>query len=278
MKPMSIYELDQSRYKALKEIQDRNPDGITTGVFSQNDLEYIHDEIYNAIDLAYEEHLRECTDPECQDADHDFCDPHETTYLIGFLWNEADQVYDPDPEAEYSAIWNSQGTIQVVKSDWLITGGLCSPCYPGQVDANSESGDILAYSVPPDLIGYTDSVYGEQRDEAAALRDRIFPADQMPLLNNWIVQETTRINYFYHIKKRLILDVEYYEYSDAISRDNIDQAFYMIERYWIILDDSGQSTTKPEPKGSIFWTYNKIIDFLNNPACHWTNPLMEIGT
>ncbi len=103
------------------------PEEPTTGVFEQNDLEYIYEELNNAIDLDYEEHIRTCQDRECLDNEHDTWESYMPTYLIGFVWNDEDQVYDLDPKAEYSAIWNSRGTIQVVKSDWLIRGGLCSP-------------------------------------------------------------------------------------------------------------------------------------------------------
>lgn len=144
----------------------------TTGVFEQNNLEHIQDEFLNTIDLDYEEHRRQCQDPECEC--QEFWETQDdSTLLIGFRYNEATEEYDPDPAAEYSAIWSGT-TIQVVKSQWYIRGGLCSPCFPGQVDADNENGDLLAYSIPPDVIGYTDDDLYFQ--EAEALRDRIFAA------------------------------------------------------------------------------------------------------
>lgn len=168
---MTIEQLGNDRYKALDRIHKENGIEITTGVFEQNDLEFINEEIDNAIDLEYVEHLAQCQDRDCIDRDHDYWENQEPAYLIGFRYNETTEEYDPDPAAEYSAIWSGT-TIQVVKSEWYIRGGLCSPCFPGQVDATTD-GDILAYSIPPDVIGYTDPT---DYEEAEALRGRIFAA------------------------------------------------------------------------------------------------------
>lgn len=125
----------------------------TTGVFSMNALENINEEIDDAIDLDFETYCREHCQQDSEDCECDYESMGDNTYLIGFKWNDDTKEYDIDDKAEYSAIVNSgQNTVQVVKSVWYLTGGLCSPCYPGQVDADSMSSDIVAYALPPGII------------------------------------------------------------------------------------------------------------------------------
>jgi len=116
----------------------------TTGVFCMNRMAWIDDDITNGIDLAWERHVSQC-----DNEDHDSCGPCERgTILIGFKKGESGK-YKEDPAAEYSAIVG-ETDIQVTRSKWLINGEWCSPCYPGQVDGDTE-GPWLAYSVPPDV-------------------------------------------------------------------------------------------------------------------------------
>jgi len=142
----------------------RNHYGITvdsekpvTGVFTNNRIEFLADEIIGpAIDLSFEYYLEEIYPEEPED----YIDLDTSEYLIGFVetkiktwyWFKKRKIgYMPDEKAEYSAIIR-ESTTQVVQSKWFIRGALCSPCYPGQVDADS-SGEFLAYSFPPDVIG-----------------------------------------------------------------------------------------------------------------------------
>lgn len=109
--------------------------------------------------MDWEQHLKECPEE-----DHTYCyEDIEPTYLIGHKLHKKSGLFEIDKEAEYSAIVNiDTNTTQVVHSRWGIYGALCSPCYPGQVDADSK-GDFLAYSVPPDII-----------DEFSTMKNRIF--------------------------------------------------------------------------------------------------------
>jgi len=117
-----------------------------TGVFNNSSIEFLGDELYDAVDLDFEEHCEEC-----KNEDHDDCyQSDSSTMLIGFKKGD-DGLYDPDPEAEYSAIIR-EIYAQVVNSKWIIECGLCSPCYPGQGNPDSP-GKFLAYSFPPDVLG-----------------------------------------------------------------------------------------------------------------------------
>jgi len=147
----------------------RNHYGITvdsekpvTGVFTNNRIEFLSDEIFSGdyIGLCWEDYLEEIH-PKEEEEDLDY-DTGSEDFLIGFVetkdkekafyWYPKRKIgYMPDEKAEYSAIIR-ESTSQVVKSDWFIRGALCSPCYPGQVDADS-IGEFLAYSFPPDVIG-----------------------------------------------------------------------------------------------------------------------------
>lgn len=186
-------------------IVDKKP---VTGVFGMNSLEFICDDIEagNAIDLDFEEYCRhECpnrdnpptdfegdTPPEesevgmCYECEYEAdCD----TYLIGFVYNAETGQYDTEDSAEYSAIVNTNlSTVQVVKSVWYIVGGLCSPCYPGQVDADNTDGDIMAYSVPPSVVGFDDCEsehwVNQKWSESVSLKARIFLLEHRELIEN----------------------------------------------------------------------------------------------
>ncbi len=88
-------------------------------------------------------------------------DVETTEWLLGFVktFDKSGAWYwypylkcgfKPDPEAEYSAIVG-EIYLQVVRRQWVLRAALCSPCYPGQGDVNTE-GDFLSYSLPPDLF------------------------------------------------------------------------------------------------------------------------------
>jgi hypothetical protein len=119
-----------------------------------NGLEWIHDDIFSS----------DAIDPDFVPCECEFCcycsDGYEqSTSYIGFRMVEGtadNPKYEPDPEAEYSAIASlgsyGSNNLQVVASKWGIKCALCSPCYPGQGDADTP-GDFLCYSVPPSVAG-----------------------------------------------------------------------------------------------------------------------------
>ena len=118
----------------------------TTGVYNSNQINW------EFIDLDYI-----CLDCESilqdnPELDHDdlYCEGH--THLYGSWKIDENGLYEPDKTGDYSFIYNSNmNTIQVAWSETTIKGGLCSPCYPGQVDVGSQ-GDFTAYAFPDDMI------------------------------------------------------------------------------------------------------------------------------
>lgn len=135
-----------------------------TGVLNITDAEWLHEDIHNGIDLAWEEHILTCPEE-----DHDMCGPTEMgTVLIGFkevyflkdAWfvvpsgaGYGKHGYVPDPDAEYSAIIGEIYT-QVVRSKYVQSCELCSPCYPGQGNLEQDGkGDYITYTLPPDVWG-----------------------------------------------------------------------------------------------------------------------------
>ena len=143
----------------------------TTGVFGNNEIEFLLDDPY--IDLQHEEHKEECEN--CREGDScDWEDFSDSTKLIGFeecdlgdlecifqfkVQNKGLRI---NRKAEYSVIIH-EATSQVLHSEWCIKGALCSPCYPGQVDAGTP-GEFLGYAFPPDVVG----------EYAKELTERIF--------------------------------------------------------------------------------------------------------
>lgn len=134
-----------------------------TGVFNNNSLEWIWDECdnYSTIDLDWYDYKNSPDYNEYAEYDRD-----TDTYLIGFketldrneawYWFELGHGLMPDNNAEYSAIVSvASNTTQVVHSRWFIRSALCSPCYPGQADCETE-GEFLAYSLPPEIVGTND--------------------------------------------------------------------------------------------------------------------------
>lgn len=155
-----------------------------TGVFQNNHVEWLWEDMHDMVCLADEDIQNEYIGEkittihnflENYEHDHDYdklcmyleeldnpdLDSSDTSdWLIGFkktdeckgAWYWFDNLghgYIPDPDAECSAIVGEVYT-QVVASKWVLRGALCSPCYPGQVDA--DYGDFMAYSLPPDYF------------------------------------------------------------------------------------------------------------------------------
>jgi len=143
----------------------------TTGVATNNQIEWLGDEIYSGIDLDYETALAEfesdpeafftkCCIPESDQVDFDLGEYMSmsgtpSTYLIG-TWNLVDGKYEPNTTGEFAAIVGEVYT-QVVHSQWVTRAPLCSPCYPGQasVDCDGDGGEQLTYTLPPDVWGDT---------------------------------------------------------------------------------------------------------------------------
>lgn len=145
------------------------------GVATNSKVNGLGEVVMAGIDLALEEHLRECmgacADCYCrhqQDADsvgsctcpgeephqynptgdHELCAPQgRTATLIGSWKKSEDGKYEPDENGEYSAIVGELHT-QVVWSKHTTRGAPCSPCFPGQVDLETP-GQFLAFDLPP---------------------------------------------------------------------------------------------------------------------------------
>ena len=131
----------------------------TTGVLSHNQIawEWMDEktcltcaEIENDIreectsdngDVDWEKFGEEIETIECQ-GDH--------TKLLGDWKQDENYKWYPDPEGEWAAI-QRETTVQVVFSKTIVTGALCSPCYPGQVDLGSE-GEFKAFTLPDELL------------------------------------------------------------------------------------------------------------------------------
>lgn len=123
---------------------------ILTGVISIHSVhENVLDEIFNnGIDLDYENFVEENGEEAAEDYEAD-----SPTIILGFKKNE-EGLYDIDPEAEYSLIYNGGNcTVQIVHSRHMKTNCcFCSPCYPNQGDLDSNSGDVAAYCLDIDSI------------------------------------------------------------------------------------------------------------------------------
>ena len=121
---------------------------VRTGVIDNNSVDFLNDNTINGndiVNLSYEE-WRE----EYPDADEDDYEPDGEVLLIGWK-KEIDGNYEPDNSKNLVAIIDhrSHYTSQIIKSDYLMKGAMCSPCYPNQIDLDSE-GDEIGYCFPPD--------------------------------------------------------------------------------------------------------------------------------
>ena len=117
------------------------------GVLLTSKPEFLWEDEANGIDLAWLEHLSVC-----EKDDHSDCMHGESDVLIGFIETKAG-TFEIDPEAEYSAFVRGSYT-QVLRSKHTKQCALCSPCFPGQGDLDSE-GEYLAYDLPADVYGNT---------------------------------------------------------------------------------------------------------------------------
>ena len=119
-----------------------------TGVLNSGRPEWLHEDMFNGIDLDFEEHCKECDQEYHDDC---YCDDGDTTYLIGYFKDEETGLFDIDKSAEYSAIVCTPYT-QVTRSKFVSKTALCSPCYPGQGDLDTP-GEFLAFTLPPEVWG-----------------------------------------------------------------------------------------------------------------------------
>ena len=130
------------------------PNVPITGVVSNNSAsQFIFEECaYNGIDLDYEEHLKS------DEHDLEYCEACEywedynPTYLIGDWIIDEDGLYDYDSNGEFAAIVRESET-QVIFSRYTKRVTLCSPCFPGQGDLDSDGG-YLAYDLPMEAYEY----------------------------------------------------------------------------------------------------------------------------
>lgn len=129
-------------------------DEPTTGVYTGNDLawEFLGD----FIDVECEKFVEE--NPDAEEWELDFTGD---TQLYGDWLKGDDGKYYPDPNGEYALIYNSNDNfVQVVYSTVIRYGRMCSPCFPGQVDARLDDPDhptdihIQAYYALPDWATY----------------------------------------------------------------------------------------------------------------------------
>ena len=134
-----------------------NKNEPTTGVYNGNQINWEFMD-YDYICLDCESYIKEheLTCQEYQENEYcdclDFLECSNHTHLYGSWKIDDNGLYEPDKTGEYAAIYDSnQNVFQVIWSKTIVTGGLCSPCYPGQVDIGSQ-GDFTAYAFPDDMI------------------------------------------------------------------------------------------------------------------------------
>ena len=138
-----------------------------TGVLSIHsaDCSILSDECINGIDLDYQEALKDFNESYQSDHEQDFnqddydeslqyfndgYESQDSNVLIGKWKTDSDGKYMPDKTGDYSAIVR-ESVIQIVYSKNTTHANLCSPCYPGQADLDSE-GKYLAYTLPDDML------------------------------------------------------------------------------------------------------------------------------
>jgi len=132
-----------------------------TGVIAAHNVEFIWEAVENGgIDLAaldYEDYLREEYGDDIPDDVWDYYEPQDGAYLIGDWIDAGNGLFEPHPDGEYSAVLQTLGgayNAHVILSKHIAhVRHMCSPCCPRQADLDSGPGDIIAYTLPPDIIG-----------------------------------------------------------------------------------------------------------------------------
>jgi len=119
-----------------------------TGVLGLGDVDVgkLMEACDNGVNLSYENWKKENPDAD----DEDFQDDGDGRVLSGYK-KDAEGLYEPDPDAEVSFIFNGdRGTIQVTQSKWVAKCAWASPCYPHQGDLDTKSDACEAYTFGPD--------------------------------------------------------------------------------------------------------------------------------
>lgn len=122
-----------------------------TGVISSNNVEWsnIEDEICPVCEEIQKSHDEQREIDEEYEEDEDWeCFDHEK--LIGdWVLDTKTRKWDISKAAEFAAIVTDStfNCVQVVFSKYTKKCGLCSPCFPGQGDLDSD-GEFLAYDLP----------------------------------------------------------------------------------------------------------------------------------
>jgi hypothetical protein len=160
-------------------------DLAVTGVFSLHSISdwTVQDWQDNGIDPDaddYEESCRTEYMNEFKDGDMDADDSgfemewdgyEQRSLLVGFKrCYDGKHDYEEDETADYSAIVSldfAGGVVQVTRSKFFIKGAWASPCFPCQVDADTE-GNILAYALDPE------DIHTDECPEGVELAARIF--------------------------------------------------------------------------------------------------------
>ncbi len=138
----------------LRDITDY--DLAITGVFS----------LRSVCDWTVQDWLDNGIDPDA--AGYEWDGYQQTSILIGFK-EGTDGKYEEDLTADYSAIVSldfAGGVVQVVRSKFFTRSAMCSPCFPGQADADTP-GDYICFALDPE------DIYDES-GEGLALKSRIF--------------------------------------------------------------------------------------------------------
>jgi len=148
-------------YAAALENEPSDEEPVTC-VYSVHDVAWEWLDL-EEIDFAYEdakqEHLAECV--ECREEsdcvcakweeinDHFECGPGGRAYADA-PWVLGDDGKWDAPGCTIMLIEN-ETTVQLVKSPETWRRGWCSPCYPGQCDADAE-GDVLCFRLPNEYL------------------------------------------------------------------------------------------------------------------------------
>jgi hypothetical protein len=143
----------------------------TTGVYNGNQVAW--DYVGDQIDPSYGWFCPECGNrldhklaTRCRNCraklDWDDLDYYETeSWLLGDWIEQANGKWRPDRKGDFAALYDSNDNyIQVVWSKTTRRGSMCSPCFPGQVDAKATDkarGTGQKYYALPDYALYKES-------------------------------------------------------------------------------------------------------------------------
>lgn len=94
-------------------------------------------------------------------------------------WKKDEQdkwVVDTDSDDDVAFIYNcDSGYVQVVWSRYVKLCRWCSPCFPRQGNLDTTNGNVLAYCIPPDMMGnYWMEEYGQNIFKLDEINDEWF--------------------------------------------------------------------------------------------------------